>query len=150
MPVRYFDTSALVKHYHGELGSDRVDAIFADLQNQLFVSRFAIAELFSAFARKVRSGVLAIGQFDLLVVRTRTEVATGVLSVVAVVDNDYSEAERLLQVYSCGHALRAGDALQLAVASRMRGIVGDFICSDHDLGEVARLEGFSVTNPEQP
>ena len=38
MTLYFFDTSALVKRYHQELGSQRVNAIFDNQDNTLIIS----------------------------------------------------------------------------------------------------------------
>ena len=48
MPLFYVDTSALVKRYHVELGSDQVDRLFADPAASLVTANLAITELTSA------------------------------------------------------------------------------------------------------
>ncbi len=40
MPRYFFDTSALVKHYHTELGSPKVDAILGEVGSEFWISRF--------------------------------------------------------------------------------------------------------------
>jgi predicted nucleic acid-binding protein len=52
MAFYFFDTSALVKRYHQEPGSQRVNAIFGDQDNALIISELAIVELASALQRK--------------------------------------------------------------------------------------------------
>jgi hypothetical protein len=54
----FFDTSALVKYYHTELGSDCVSAIFAEPDRVVRVSNLGVLEAQSVFAMKVRSGKL--------------------------------------------------------------------------------------------
>ncbi len=51
-----FDTSALVKRYHVEVGSDKVDEIFDDPDNVLIISELAIVEVTSALQRKRNQG----------------------------------------------------------------------------------------------
>ena len=49
--ARYFlDASALVKRYHHEQGSDRVDALLSQPGDRYFISRLALVELHSTFA----------------------------------------------------------------------------------------------------
>jgi len=43
-----FDTSALVKRYHIEPGSDKVDEIFESPDNVLIISELALVEVASA------------------------------------------------------------------------------------------------------
>ena len=56
MTFYFFDTSALVKRYHMESGSERVNAIFGDQDNILIISELAIVELASALQRKQNRG----------------------------------------------------------------------------------------------
>ena len=54
----FLDTSALVKRYHGEAGTDAIDRIFAQSLAELVISRLALVEVTSALAFKVRTGEL--------------------------------------------------------------------------------------------
>ena len=56
MTVYFLDTSALVKRYHWELGSDAVDTLFAEHDRHLMISDLSIIELGSALTKKVREG----------------------------------------------------------------------------------------------
>ena len=58
MAAYFFDTSALVKYYHTELGSDRVNAIFAEPGRVVRISSLGVLETQSVFAMKGRSGEL--------------------------------------------------------------------------------------------
>jgi len=58
MPLHFFDTSAISKHYHAETGTAKVDALL-DLPNaSQIISRLSVVELHSVFAKKVRIGEL--------------------------------------------------------------------------------------------
>jgi len=46
----FFDTSALVKRYRSEDGTDVVDRIFADSASVVIISRLALIEAISALA----------------------------------------------------------------------------------------------------
>jgi predicted nucleic acid-binding protein len=59
MPGYFFDTSALVKHYHPEAGSAEVDRLWNDPLQSLFASRLSALEIVSAFAGKVRAGAIS-------------------------------------------------------------------------------------------
>jgi uncharacterized protein len=62
MPRYFFDTSALVKHYHTELGSPKVDLILGESGSEYFIARLTLAEAPSVFAKKVRTGEIAQGR----------------------------------------------------------------------------------------
>ena len=54
----FFDTSALVKLYHDEVGSERVEEIFAQSDSPIVISELATVEFHAALARRVRTGTL--------------------------------------------------------------------------------------------
>jgi len=66
MPESFFDTSALGKHYHPEVGTSTVDQLLAEPASKHFISRLTVVEIQSVFAKKVRTGVLALADFQLL------------------------------------------------------------------------------------
>jgi hypothetical protein len=66
MSDHFLDTSALVKHYHVEIGTPKVDLLWATPTARLFISRLGLVEAVSVFAKKVRSGAITTGDFALL------------------------------------------------------------------------------------
>ena len=55
MKAYFLDTSALVKRYHQEVGTDIIDKIFGEEGKVLFISDLSIIEFHSAIALKVRT-----------------------------------------------------------------------------------------------
>ena len=51
----FFDTSALVKFFNVEQGTDRVTELIVNRSNQIFLSELARLEILSAFYRKFRN-----------------------------------------------------------------------------------------------
>jgi predicted nucleic acid-binding protein len=67
MPYYFFDTSALVKRYHDEVGTDTVDSVIEDEANTTVISSLAVIEATSAFRKRYNSGDLSeAGMRDLL------------------------------------------------------------------------------------
>lgn len=62
MPRYFFDTSALVKFYHAEAGTQKVSAIFSEQGREIRVSSIGLIEGQSAFAMKVRAAGVIDGQ----------------------------------------------------------------------------------------
>ncbi len=60
MSDHFLDTSALVKHYHSEVGTPKVDLLWNTPGARLFVSRLGIVETVSTFAKKVRTGLITV------------------------------------------------------------------------------------------
>ena len=141
----FFDSGALVKLYHLELGSPRIEAAFHEADRRIIISRLTGAELHSALSLKIRTGRFAIAEAALL----RTRFLAGAIVVVAMNESHYSTAENLIVRYGGRIALRTLDALQLAVAldTNRRAGLDAFMVADLALAEVARAEGLVVINP---
>jgi hypothetical protein len=65
MADRFFDTSAIAKHYRVEVGTARVEALLAEAGARHFVSALAVVDLHSVFARLVRTGHITAADFGL-------------------------------------------------------------------------------------
>lgn len=150
MAGHFFDSSALVKLYHLELGTPVVDQIVHSPGNSIRISRLAVTELTSAFAIKVRTHSIDREDAELSLRQFRRDVARGTLEVFSIGEADFAMADLLLERHAFESRLRAPDALQLAVAVdlRVQGLVNCFVCADAILCEVAGLESFAVINPE--
>lgn len=152
MPHNFFDTSALGKHYHAEIGTPKVEALLAEPGSRHFISRLGAVEILSVFAGKVRTGVISAADFDILRRRFLTELSHRIFQVVRMTGFHYQEAERLLRKHGPTQRLRTLDALQLAVALdlRARELIDPFICADRHLLVVAAAKGLTVIDPESP
>jgi predicted nucleic acid-binding protein len=146
----FFDSSALVKLYHPEVGTPVVDQIVGATGNFVRISRLTVAELTSAFAIKVRTQSIIREDADVFLRQFRTDVASGKLEVFSIGESAFAMAELLVERYAFDSRLRALDALQLAVALELRKqeLVDHFVAADAILCEVAKMEAFSVINPE--
>jgi len=148
----FFDSSALVKLYHPELGSPQVEAAFQQPHSRIVISRLTGVELHSALSLKIRTGRLAIAEAALLRTRFLGDVAAGTIVVVAINESHYSTAEILIVKYGGRIGLRTLDALQLAVALEIsqRAGLDAFMVADLALADVARAEGLVVIDPAMP
>ena len=150
MPGHFLDTSALVKLYHAEIGTDVVERIVSATDHTVRISRLAATELTSAFAIKVRTQSITRENASLFLRQFREDIATGQLEMFSIAESEFAVAESLVERYAFDFRLRALDALQLAVALALRrqNLVEHFVAADIVLCEVAQLEGFSAINPE--
>ena len=146
----FFDSSALVKLYHPEVGTPAVDQIVNTADNVVRVARLTIAELTSAFAIKVRTQSIGRDDADVFLRQFRADIASGKLEIFSIGDAEFSRAELLVERYAFSSRLRALDALQLAVALELRNqkLVDYFVGADAILCEVGGIEGLAVINPE--
>jgi predicted nucleic acid-binding protein len=59
VPAYFFDTSALVKRYAVEQGSDWVQSVAVDRGSDIYIASVTTVEVTSAVARKLRGGHLS-------------------------------------------------------------------------------------------
>ena len=152
MAAYFFDSSALAKLYHLEVGTPEVDKIFRTPGIQVRISRLTVVELPSVFAIKVRTQFISREDARLLARQLQEDIVAQKFLVTAIRELEFAVAERLLEQYAFDLRLRALDAIQIAVALGLKsqGLVDQFVAADRVLCEVATLEGFAVLNPERP
>jgi len=82
----------------------------------------------------------------------REDIASNRFEISQASDADFDDAANLLERYGFDFRLRTLDALQLAVAIKLKrkGKLDFFVSADKILCDVAALEGCSVVNPEVP
>ena len=150
--VYFFDTSALAKLYHPELGTEAVTAIVQSTHRTLIVSQLVEVEMASVAAIKVRRGEMSVAQADAMLRQITVNVALGDLLVERIDDQIYASAAHLLTLHARQHSLRTLDALHLASAIRRGNLISldFFVTADRALAVVAELEGLAVMNPEHP
>ncbi|MBI5659131.1 MAG: type II toxin-antitoxin system VapC family toxin [Nitrosomonadales bacterium] len=136
----YLDTSALLKRYIMETGSDAFEDFFAE-QAPLHSSRLTLVEARSALARRRRTGQITRKLESSAFEELRTDLQDGVLVLHALADSHATHALHLLEKLP-KVPLRALDALHLSVAQEIGAT--KFATSDRNQGEAARLIGFEL------
>ena len=61
----FFDTSALVKIYHKEVGTELVEEIYENPENTIYISHLTKVELISALCKKYRTNDISHEAFIL-------------------------------------------------------------------------------------
>lgn len=152
MADRFFDTSAVAKHYRAEIGTAKVDALLTEAGARHFLSALAVVEMHSLLARLTRMGQITAADFRLARARFLADIVAGLWQVVSVADVHLHHAEQLLVRHGLGRSLRTLDALQLAVALGLNAVapLDAFVCADANLCSIAAAEGLKVLNPEVP
>lgn len=112
----YLDTSALAKLYVPEPDSATLEAALVG-RRDLIVSDLAVTELASTIARRAREGDLSALHAQRLYQRILRDRASGEFRPAELTASVHREAERLLLGFGRGVALRAADALHLALAA---------------------------------
>jgi uncharacterized protein len=137
--MRFWDSSALVALMMDERSTAALRQILADDSDQTVWCLTAV-EIGSAMARRTREGLAAGREMNL---RTEWKELSDYWREIATLEPVRARALRLLNT----HALKSGDALQLAAAlvaceDRPDGL--PFVCLDDRLRDAARREGFPV------
>lgn len=152
MPNYFLDSSAVVKYYHPEVGSEVVTRLLNEPNGHYFISRLATVEVQRAFVGKVRAKQISVEELDELSQAFADDITLKCFLVIRLADALYSEAESLVRKYGPADTdplLRTLDALQLASALEAHRQVGldRFVSADKRQGEAARAEQLTVINP---
>lgn len=146
MTLYFLDTSALVKLYVQEPGTDRLLPLISDQpENRFAILAISVVEFRSAIRRRQRAGDIDATIADAILKSLQSHVETRFLRQ-AVNDTVIDAALDLID--RC--ALRAYDAVQLAGCLVLCAIAAEaftFVCSDHRLLEAARSEQLRVLDP---
>jgi predicted nucleic acid-binding protein len=140
--VTYFDTSALIKLYVKEPGSEAVSTLVTET-GSVATAKVAFVEVHAGLARRRRAGDLSVAghartcrQFE---EQWRTYVRLDLR------DDILVQARELVQ----RHPLRSLDAIHLASALALRAALGQevrFVAADGRLVKAAGLERFTAVN----
>ncbi|MFB2921142.1 type II toxin-antitoxin system VapC family toxin [Aerosakkonema funiforme] len=146
----FLDTSALVKRYVAETGSNWIKSITdSAIGNDIAIAQITWVEVLSALGRRRREGSLSTDDFDYVLEEFREDF-----------DNQYRviEVDRML-IEIAGqlviqYPLRAYDAIQLASALRVQSFFATipdieliFVTADDRLINIAQTEGLVTDNP---
>src|SRR5262245_32879140 len=148
MPRYFVDTSALVKRYRDETGTELIDQLFAETNNQFVISRLGVVETTSALAINVRTGQLQPADYIVARKRFLGDVGRGTVGVARLLVGHFRSAERLVDRYASTRRFRTLDALQLSVALDLSAAnrVDAFTSADEISCEIADAEGLSTLN----
>src|SRR5512135_3523909 len=108
----FFDTSALVKHYHAEAVTAAVDRIIGTPAAELFIARVTLVETISVFAIKVRTGAFDAPEFARLRGLFATHVARRRYQVGRLLNAHYDRAQDLVTSSGLTRQVRPLDVLQ--------------------------------------
>ena len=148
MAFYYLDTSALVKLYVQEPGTDRLlTLVSVQPENRFAVLAISVVELRSAIRRRQRAGDIDANAALAILEAVQGHMQTRFIRQ-SINDSVIDIALEMIDRY----ALRAYDAVQLAGCLSLCAITAEgftFVCSDQRLVEAARSEQLKVLNPAE-
>ena len=143
----FFDTSAFLKRYHSEIGSEIVEEIFADADNLITISALTLAEIFAALEKHVRKGLLSASQVAEVLDGIHGDWMLGRFSVMDITSHHLLHCQDLIFHFH----LTSSDGLILAQALELNIPLAApvFVCSDTRSGllRAAEAKGLSTLNP---
>ncbi|RJQ42086.1 MAG: PIN domain-containing protein [Gaiellales bacterium] len=142
--IFFLDSSALVKRYIAEAGSDMVSSLFAGKQ-MLAVSWLALPETLAAITRRAKGS--AMSAEDLLRVKTQLALDWQRFLVVYVAGEPVSRVEALI----ARHGLRGADSIHLSTALWLGQTTNtpiNFVAADSELIAAADAERLQTINPQ--
>jgi predicted nucleic acid-binding protein len=149
LQILFFDTSALVKRYHHEKGTDVVDVAF-NQEGVRIISDVSIIEFFSAFAKKVRTGEIDKEDFQATIKEFSEDILSGMIQLEQFGETEKRNAATFIEKYGLSENLRTLDSMQMAVIDKLGSDHIDCVyCADLPLISILKQEGFVVLNPEQ-
>jgi len=144
----YLDSSALVKRYYREDGTEFIQRLF-DVGSLFVTSSLALVEVVATLARKRKAGAISQRVFEQKVEDFQEDWQNFVE--VRLTPDVIDQAKEIAKV----QALKGADALHLASALKVKEGISDravsifFVASDKELKQAARKEGFTVIDPEE-
>ena len=148
MSAAFFDSSALVKRYRAEAGTDRVSRVLVEC-DRLVISRLAELEVSAALVRRATASSLPDDELDQILTQLDRDILES-FDVVELNSDIVASAKSLTRSYR----LRAADAIQLACAMVAAADVPSeswvFVGSDRELNDAVANCGMDVIDPTAP
>jgi predicted nucleic acid-binding protein len=149
----YFDASALAKRYIEEVGSDKIDFLFANVPlTRLQCLTIGAVEVFWICIRKRNDGRISADQFAESTTYLKSEIIDiqSNFRKVSVRDFFVWDAMPLIETHSLNSvdAMVLSSALKVATHLRSTRDTSVFVASDQRLLRAARAEGLQIFNPE--
>ena len=138
----FFDTSAVVKIYHQETGSDRILPLYRS-GDTIMISELSKVEFLSTVHKKMRTGEITGETLDALKNRFFAD-CSGRFVVIHVASFIVDSALDIMNTHGKTNHLFSLDALQIATLSMIAEKDITFVCADKRLITLVKKMGTSV------
>lgn len=143
--ILFFDTSALIKFFHKEKGTDAVTSLILNEENKIWISEATVVEFLSAVYRRFRND--EINQKELEIAISAFEEQIKLFNIEPFGTVTIQEAKFLLMKYGTTLGLRTLDAFQLGAFTIICEDDWIFVTSDTRLYHIAEQMGLETLNP---
>jgi len=138
--IYFFDTSALIKRYIQEKGSNIVDALM-DSADDIFVSAITRIESISAARRLLEEKNMNQSDFEMLKNNLASDFPF--FTIVDFSDHIEEKAIALIEKYQ----IKTLDSIQLACCLSVKKDIDHLVTCDNKLEKTALEEGIDIVNP---
>ena len=147
--IFYLDSSALVKRYAVETGTEWVRALCSKPDHVIVVALIGLVEVAAAVAGKLRGRIIDQATGDVILTGLKADAATQYL----LLDVNQYVVDEAIELTG-RRRLRGYDAVHLACALRLNRALMDrrlpsltLVAADNDLLKAAQAEGLETENP---
>lgn len=147
----FFDSSALVKRYVVETGTEWVNSVCNVPDTTLYLARISGAEIIAALFQQVRTGSLTLSDAQAAATQFKTDFQN-YYQIVEITESLIDTAMILAEK----HGLRGYDSVQLAAAIELQKVRASlslskltFVCADDQLNNAAAIETLLIENPNR-
>ena len=150
MAVYFWDSNAIAKIYHPEIGTTIVLQLF-NTDAVHYISRLSTLEVVSIFTKKLRMKIIGVQDFDQVYRRFGEDIRLRKWRVIKFQSSFFDRARMQVRKYGKRYSLRTLDSLQLAgsLFLREKVTIENFIASDKILNKIVEMEGISILDPEE-
>ncbi len=146
-PAYFCDTSAIIKLYHAESGTEYMAFIFENEQNKLILSELTLVEFESSVSKKVRTGDISNAAKKVAIKNFNKDCRNRFI-LNQLNSRTIKCARDIIGRHGDEYAIRTLDALQLAACLMEEKEGLHFVCADSRLNKISRIEGIITINPE--
>lgn len=140
----FFDTSALVKRYHYETGTEIIQEIAVGKDNRIFISAFTIVELLAVVDKLLRRKIISREEVTKITTGLQDDLRSQCIEIINILPKHISKTYGLIFDFH----LSSSDSLILACAFDLRDSSPIFVSADKNLLEVAQKNHLAILNPE--
>ncbi len=150
MDYYFFDSSAIVKNYVQELGTNWVKSILNTVKsNVIYVVSITEVEVVSAFARRLKGKTLSVNDASLASTQFKYDFANDF----RIIETESSLLKNAVNIAE-KHTLRGYYAVQLSAALEISKQITSlqigfitFVSADNELNIAAKNKGLNIENP---
>ncbi|MEW5815284.1 MAG: type II toxin-antitoxin system VapC family toxin [Spirochaetota bacterium] len=139
------DTSALVKLYYPEPGSERIET-WVEESSISYISRLAVIEFHSALYRKYRENELNEDDLNGIKETFKNDIDNTQYEIIEIEEQLPQQAIELIMKYGKNQGIKTLDALQVAFAEKAEDFT--FVTSDKNLIKILKQLNIDIANPE--